>query len=98
MKTKMTSAKGLLKPCPFCKREFVFVQESYVDSEGQPHESQYFMHKNYNKNTETICVLDRIGKAFYIEANDADLKNNYIGEDAQAWNEQNPMPMTEKET
>ena len=96
MKSKIISAKGLLKPCPFCKREFVFVQEFYIDSEGEHHGNQYFIHKAYNKKTEQICALDEINGTFYIDADDADLENNFIGEKAQAWNEQNPMPMTEK--
>jgi hypothetical protein len=74
-----------LEPCPFCKRNMIFMREMHRNKYGRDTISQYYLHTESNSSD---CLLDELWMPFSIGAGDADISENQIGEYATKWNKQ----------
>ena len=69
LKTEIKSMTGIVKPCPFCKRNLVLVREKWENKYGVECSGAYYMHEEYDFLKEGSCILDSLMMPFRL--NDA---------------------------
>lgn len=72
-----------LKPCPFCKRNMMFMRGMHRNKMGHYYVSQCYMHAD-DKSEE--CILDDLMMPLCLGAGDARPEDDFLGEYAEKWN------------